>query len=283
MGIKKIDLRIGLQSPVKLLHISDTHLSFADSRDDACKMKLAEKRSQLFENGTHACLIHLLNAMDYAVEHCDLLVHTGDLIDFVSYRNLDLVKGIMGDLDYFFVAGNHEFSKYVGEAVEDEAYKQDSLPLVQQAFKHDIRFCSRVVGGLNLVGIDNSYYHFNREHIELFKAEVLKGLPIILFVHNPFYTAELFDECIRARGNSYASIMGCPDDLIAGYSKDRFEQQRATDEDMAMIDYLKSLSLIKAVFAGHLHYFYESQWSDTARQYVVGGNFSGDAHEIVIT
>lgn len=283
MNIKKIKLNIGIQSPLKLLHISDTHLSYADSRSDERKQRLAMARSQLFENGTHACTMHLLDSMDYAAKNCDLLVHTGDLIDFVSYRNVDIVKSIMGDLDYLFVTGNHEFSKYVGEAVEDEAYKQDSLALVQQAFKNNIRFSSKVVGGVNLIGIDNSYYHFNQEHIDLFKVEALKGLPIILFLHNPFYTKELFDECMRVRGSTNASIMGCPDELIAGYTKDRFIQQHATDDDMAMIDYFKSLDLIKAVFVGHLHFFHESQWSDTARQYVVGGNFFGDAHEIEIT
>jgi hypothetical protein len=49
----------------------------------------------------------------------------------------------------------------VGEAFEDEAYKMDSMPLVQKAFRNNLRFDSRIIGGLNLVGMDNVYYHFD--------------------------------------------------------------------------------------------------------------------------
>jgi predicted phosphodiesterase len=53
-------------------------------------------------------------AIDYANWRCDFLIHTGDIIDFVSYLNVS--REALADIKYFFVADNHESSKYVGEA-----------------------------------------------------------------------------------------------------------------------------------------------------------------------
>ena len=40
-------------------------------------------------------------------------------------------KEFMESNDYFFAAGNHEFSLYLGEAVEDADYRNQSLAKVQ--------------------------------------------------------------------------------------------------------------------------------------------------------
>ncbi|MBQ2706718.1 MAG: metallophosphoesterase, partial [Clostridia bacterium] len=85
--------------------------------------------------------------------------------------------------DVFFAAGNHEFSLYVGEAWEDADYRNQSLAKVQAAFGNDIRFSSRIIGGVNLVAIDDGYSRFDEEHLDLLKAEVAKGLPIVLLMH----------------------------------------------------------------------------------------------------
>jgi len=57
-------------------------------------------------------------------------------------------------------AGNHEFSQYVGEAEEDEAYKAQSFAAVQGVYPNDLVFASRIVHGVNFVAVDNTYYRF---------------------------------------------------------------------------------------------------------------------------
>ncbi|MBO7608640.1 MAG: hypothetical protein J6S96_00355, partial [Muribaculaceae bacterium] len=83
-------------------------------------------------------------ARRYAKEHDLMLLHTGDLIDFVSEANLDAAARHYLEGDWFVSSGNHEFSQYVGEAKEDEAYKQQSYQKVQEAYPNDLTFCSRV-------------------------------------------------------------------------------------------------------------------------------------------
>ena len=282
MNIRQIKIQIGLKNPVKLLHISDTHLSFADRRDDSRKCALAERRRVTFGDENDRCRRFLQGAIQYAQDTGALLVHTGDLIDFVSYQNLDISKEILGSSDYFFISGNHEFSKYVGEAVEDEAYKMDSLPLVQSFFRDDLRFCSRVVGGVNLVGIDNVYYHMNADQFERLKAEVARGLPIILAMHTPLYTPELFYEQINVLGASNAGLMGCPEELIRNYPPERYTQQAASPLDFEIIDYIMAQPLVKAVLAGHLHFYHQSALDNGVVQYVVGGGYEGEAIEYTL-
>jgi 3',5'-cyclic AMP phosphodiesterase CpdA len=283
LNIKKIRLAIGLERPLKFLHISDTHFSYADERDNERKRKLAVERRRIFEDETNQCKKYLEESLDYAKRHCDLLIHTGDIIDFVSFLNLDLAQEALQDAGCFFVAGNHEFSKYVGEAFEDEAYKMDSMPLVQRAFKNNLRFDTLITGGLNLVGMDNVYYHFNEAHYDRLRGEVGRGLPILLMLHVPLYTPELYHESMVIRGEGDAGIMGCPEELLKSYSEDRYIQQRPNELDMKLIQYIAEQPLIKAIFTGHKHYYHESPLTRGGiTQYVAGAHFEGDAIEIEV-
>ena len=115
-------IRIGLPEPVRLLHLSDTHLTLADGRDNERKRQLASRCTADFAVGGCNSRKHLEEALAYAKEHAELIANTGDLIDFISYRNLDLAREFFSEYDCVVAAGNHEFSKYVGEAWEDEAY-----------------------------------------------------------------------------------------------------------------------------------------------------------------
>ena len=119
-------------------------------------------------------------------------------------------------------AGNHEYSKYVGEATEDHAYKMSSYPSVQAAFGNDLLFASREINGLNLVAVDNTYYQFNSLQLALLKKEIEKGMPILMLVHNPFYTEELYDTMMNIRKQPCPYVVGCPEEKLSGCSQHRF-------------------------------------------------------------
>ena len=255
----------GAEKPFTLLHISDTHLTLADDRNDQRKIDLAKGRSACFPAST---LSDLEEAAKYAKEHNLTIVHTGDLIDFDSEANLDIAKKLTSENDVFFSAGNHEFSLYVGEAFEDEAYRNQSLAHVQEAFTNDIRFASRVINGVKLIAIDDSYYRFDRPQLEKLKEETEDNLPIILLMHNPIYEPELF-RIARPKGDS-AYLTSTPDELMSDYSEYRFKQQQADDITLETTEFIKSCPLIKAIFAGHLHYDYEGKLTESIPQYVTG-------------
>ena len=282
MNIIKTRIEIGLEKPFRALHMSDNHIALADERDDARKMELAEGRTRAFNHGKtgNVAVEEYERQLDYARAHRLPILYTGDLCDFVSYKNLDYARDTLRDFDYFMAVGNHEFSLYVGEAFEDLPYKMKSFDLVQSYFRNDLHFASRVMGGVNFVALDNGYYRFDADQLAQMKREIEKGLPIVLMMHNPLHTQELYDEMMTNRKQPCAYLTGTPDALMTGYDEYRFRQQQADADTMAFIDYIYTQPLIKAVLAGHLHFNYETRLPSGIMQYVTGGGYCGDARDI---
>jgi metallophosphoesterase len=283
MNLQKINLHIGLEKPLTLLHLSDTHIILADERDDERKRKLAEDRVHAFGVPQDEVIRNLDAALDYAKANCDLVVHTGDLIDFVSHPNLDILSEKLSAEDTFFAVGNHEFSLYVGEAKEDTAYKMQSFNRVRAASPNDLDFASRIVNGVNLVAVDNGYYLFTENQLERLKKELQKGLPVILLMHNPIHTETLYDYMMNVRKSPCAYLTGTPEELLSCYPADRREQQRPDKPTLDFIEYIKQQPQIKAVFAGHLHFFHQDQITGTLPQFIAGGGFNNEATEYRIS
>ena len=281
MDLLHTHIHLGLEKPLKLLHVSDTHISLADDRDDERKQTLAASRAKAFEkNDPGCCLAYFQESCRLAEAENALLVHTGDLFDFVSEKHCEMAHEIMPE-DYFFAVGNHEFSLYVGEAFEDETYKAKSFDKIQAAFpKGNLTFASRVINGVNLIAMDNTYYDFSAEILERFKEEEQKGLPMLLFFHTPLYAPDLYQKAMAAEGCAY--LVGTPIELMESYSDYRFRQQVTTPQTRRFLDHLYSCKLVKAVFAGHLHAHHEGPLENGVMQYVVDAQYRNAARMITI-
>ena len=276
MELLKNTLRIGLEKPVKLLHVTDTHIALADERDDERKHALAKRlRNPNKEK-------YLAEHIAYAEENCGLLVHTGDLMDFVSHANVDKAREILKNEHIFFIAGNHDYSQYVGEAWEDSAYRMNSYMQMGYGLGVPMFFNARTVGGVNVVGIDNSYYHFADWQIWRLKREVEKGLPVILAFHDPLFEQSLYDYHFEHVPEDCTYLVGCDEEHLLRYSEFRAVQQRPDAPTLRMIDYIKSEPAIKAILTGHLHFSYESMLTPTLPQFVTGGAYDGIARELTI-
>jgi hypothetical protein len=282
MKLSHSRLDIGLPKALSFLHCSDNHLCYVDERDDERKQELAARRRRAFERDTNRCTLFLDEMIAYAKEHCDLLLHSGDLIDFVSYRNLEVAKEKLDQVDYFMAVGNHEFSLYVGEAFEDEAYKSQSFARVQAAFNNDLPFASRLIGGLNLVAIDNGYYLFSAEQLARFKAEIAKGYPIVLMLHTPIYSTELYQEMMFNRKKECAFVCDCPAELMDSYSEHRRRAQRADAPTQEFVRHLKEQPLVKAILCGHLHFNHEGILYGDTPQLISGAGYAGEARLISV-
>lgn len=266
MKMMTTTLRVGAERPFSMLHMSDTHIALADERDSERKRILARNRASYF---THA--EEMLQAgAKLAHEKQMPIVHTGDLTDFVSYANLDRVKRFMGETDCFMAAGNHEFSQYVGEVLEDAPYRNQSLALVQSTFPNNIRFCSRKINGVNLIAMDNGYYLFEEEQMEMLREEVKLGLPIILLMHTPLYTPKLSDYMFHVRKSEMTFLINTPEEEMLGYLPKRYRQQKADATTVRAYHYIMNEPLIRGLVTGHLHFDYEEQISPTLTQIVTG-------------
>lgn len=285
--VRKITIKVGATAPIRALHLSDTHLTRVDSRDNERKHTLAASRGKAFPMAEQ----YLDAALRYARERDLMLLHTGDMQDFVSEANLDFMAATLGVGDWFTSAGNHEFSQYVGEAKEDAAYKAQSYDRVQKVYPNDLTVASRVINGVNFVAIDNVYYYVTAEQHKAVEREFAKGLPVVLLCHIPFYTPKhCLDTLIRQKGRT-SYMVATPPKVIDDFRRDPASaavepyRSRAVSYDIdeptfAFHAWLKEQPQLKAILCGHMHEFFEEQFSPTATQYTVGANYFGYAHEI---
>ena len=268
MGIDTIHttISVGAEKAFDLLHISDTHLCLADDRNDQRKINLATNRKRSFPLAE--------TMLEFTTQQAKTtgfpIVHTGDLIDFVSYKNLDAAKQFTDENDVFMAAGNHEFSLYVGEAFEDAAYRNQSLSLVQNSFRNDIRFASRIINRVNLVALDNSYYLIDEEQLGQLQTELAKGFPVILFMHTPLYSEALYDYMTNTKKSECAYLMNAPAAVTDRYNDYRRRQQTGDDVTQQAYELIVNHKNVKAIIAGHLHFNYDDFSIPDIPQFVTG-------------
>ena len=262
MNIIRNTLDIGLGKTVRVLHASDTHLPLADDRDEPRKVELGESRTRAFPHAAQ-----WLQEMSRVSREMKLpIMHTGDIIDFVSAANLEAAETFARENDLFMAAGNHEFAQYLGEALEDAAYRNLSLARVQACFTNDIRMSSRIIDGLHFVALDNGYYKFDPQQLTFLKEQVALGLPIVLMIHTPLYEPSFYRDAM-ARFSDSAYLAGVPDELRANYASDGLRDYQAADAITAeTIDYIAGETQIKAILTGHMHYDYDSVFADRIPQ-----------------
>ena len=276
MKLLKNTVQIGLEQPLKILHVTDSHIALADERDNARKHELAKRLGNPDKEQ------HLQDHLAYGKAHCDLIVHTGDLIDFTSQANFDFARTVLAEEKVFFAVGNHEFSQYVGEAYEDRSYKMNSYNEMRPGLGAPLFFNARSIGGVNFVAIDNSYHQFELWQLTRLKKEIAKGLPIILCVHAPLFEESLFDfHCERSGRGSSSYLVGCDEDHLPEdeWRAVEIRPRGITEEAVAFI---KSQKLIKAVLAGHVHFSFVSELAPGMPQFVTGGGYEGIAREITL-
>ena len=257
-------IKVGALAPFKIIHLSDTHMTYADMRDGERKVELANKRSQYYRGAEEVLAL----ASDTARELGAPIFHTGDLCDFVSLANLERAKKFVDENDVTLSAGNHEFSQYVGEAIEDAAYRNQSLDKVQAVYKNDIRAYARRINGVNFIFLDDGYYKIDEGQLDFLKKELAAGLPTVVLMHTPLYEPDLY--AIERQHHDSGYLLGVPDELVDGYGSERAKLQRADATTWEAIGLIKNTPTVKAIIAGHLHLNYEKMLTDSILQLTTG-------------
>lgn len=270
LKIKKTTIEIGIEKPIKILHMTDSHIPFYCETDPENMIRQGEKRNQ------KRSVKNLNRLIEYGEKNCELIVHTGDLIDYISKPCVEFAKEFLKRDRFLFVAGNHEYAKYDGKK-EDMAYRLQSMEEIG-GYPVNIFFNSHIEGGVNFVGIDDAYHQVEYEQLEMLKKEVEKGYPIILFMHAPMYEESLYRK-------SY--IFWCGEICLLGSDTRRHPEVKGdiaepSEATKAFYEYVTNEPMIKAVLAGHLHFSFESRLPDGKMQYVTSRGDRGNAREITI-
>ena len=273
LNVMHSELNLGLEKPIRFLHVTDTHITRGDPSG-------RKRREEIFNKYYENCAEDFfLQAIAYAKENDMPVLHTGDMIDFLSQPNFDFLDEHFRDLDYMYAAGNHDFCHWVGRAREDYSYKWENMKQIAPHIQSNLYFDSRVIGGVNFVTLDDSYYLISDAQTEMLKAEVAKGYPIVLAMHVPLYTEALASLIMQK--NPCAYVVGAPDELLATYPEDRRLQQTPDEPTRRAVEYIRNEPLIKAIVAGHTHLNLEEEIGGKM-QYVTDGSYEGDVREFII-
>lgn len=276
LKIIKTVIEAGLENPVKLLHITDSHIF----RDDVTGWD----RKSCFDRDYDGCTeAYFHKAVKYAKENNIPILHTGDLIDFFSEGNFEFLRNYFPqDIDYIYAAGNHDFVDFMdikkGQE-ENKEYKEKQIKGIAPYIKNNLYFHSSIRNGVNIVTMDDSYYLISEGQLDMLKAEVAKGYPILLCMHVPFFGPEAAK---KIANGEIVLATAIPESFIKTYPIKTQRQVRPDAATLRAVEYIKNEPRIKALITGHLHDNATETLDTGLLQIMTGGGFDGYVREITV-
>ena len=253
LRVPQVKVQVGLAKPVRVLHVSDAHLTRVDLRDPATLRDYALSRSRM---GRELGEYYLDMATAWCRREGVTMIHTGDLVAYCGAACLENAGRRLKTDDIIACVGNHEFW-LSGDRKDVVKNHEECLPRLQAVYGDGLTASVREIGGINFFVFDNASQLVSKEVADAFDRVILQGKPIVLVCHVPLATADI---TWYACGNR-ADV--CDDVTWNFVEKARREP------------------LVKAVLAGHVHVSRESRFSPTAVEYVSNALFNGEARAIV--
>ena len=270
----------GLSRDYTLLQVSDLHSS-AYSTEEAKAMN-AQRRSYIagrrnaFTDGFMFAEERMPYMFGYANEiNADLLMLTGDIIDFPSELNIELMAQNIAALKTpaLFSLGNHDWcyaDDYLSAAAAAEFIpKLNALSAGEPANDPYVKYVD--FGEFMVVQVDNSTDSVSASTVDKFLELCALGKPIILMLHVPLHVDSMVADCTKVWGKDLG--MG-GDTGVCAWSPDvqRFYAAVAEDENTPVV----------AVFAGHVHFNHEDVLPNGVMQYVTSTAYTGECRVITV-
>ncbi|CAJ1397185.1 unnamed protein product [Effrenium voratum] len=202
-------------SPVRLMHITDSHISLANEAPPrSSRMHAAFSRSRNRETNAFTTpaqeFSRLVNlARDWNV---DLVVLGGDILNFPSNRTMMWVleQLRLTGKDFIFTSGNHDWllegqrgaARYDADRVSElsstfRPFYEQSVSSVSSCYNNlgywdrpgiGILYGCAVVKGLLLLFVDNSNFQVDSDQLEFVRVQlsnVAANVPVVVLLHIP--------------------------------------------------------------------------------------------------
>ncbi len=270
----------GLAKEYTLLQVTDLHSS-AYSTEEAKAMS-GERRNYIagrrnaFTDGFMLSEERMPYMFGYANEiNADLLMLTGDIIDFPSEFNLSLMQQNIEAVSAptLFSLGNHDWC-YADDYLSAGAAatyipKLNALSAGEPADDPYVKYVE--YDEFLVVSVDNSTDSVTAQTVDKFLALCEKGKPIILMLHVPLHVDSMVADCTKVWGKDLG--MG-GDTGVCAWSPDVQRFYHAVAED--------ANSPVVAVFAGHVHFNHEDALPNGVMQYITSTAYTGDCRVITV-
>ncbi len=266
-----------LAAPVRMLHLTDTHLRFFDERDGERYQGCVDHRERLEkmhrEQGTEPDPEKPFreSMARAATENLDLLALTGDIIHYPAAASVEFMVEQIATLGVptMYISGNHDVH-YTDEPVNHEV-RLTRLAALQPLHNGDPDCAAREIGGIRFVTVDNSVPQVTRKQVDFVHAQLEMGQPTVLLFHWPLSLPTLRDAVIEYLGSP--PMMGDPD--WSSQSRIQWQVSEDTPETLEFVDAVTTAPNVVAAFCGHVHFAHADAINTRAVQYVTAAGNNG--------
>ena len=270
----------GLTKEYTLLQVTDLHSSAYSTTEakamEATRRSYIATRRTSFTDGFMLAEERMPYMFGYADEiGADMLLLTGDIIDFPSELNMSLMYDSIKALKTptLFTLGNHDWC-FADDYLTPSAAATyipmfNKMTVGEPADDMFVRYVE--YDEFMIVAVDNSADYVTASTVEKFLALCEKGKPIILMLHVPLHVDSLVADSTKVWGKDLG--MG-GDTGVCAWNEDvqRFYHAVAEDENSPVV----------AVFAGHVHFTHEDVLPNGITQYITNTAYTGDCRVITV-
>ena len=275
----------GLNKEYEIWFLADSHMTLCNSDEAEEIIEYAAQRTAGFVNemGVSSDLI-FSEFIDAANEEKpDMVLFGGDILDFPSEANVSFLKAELDRLEvpFVFTMGNHDWTfpwEYMTPQGSEmyrpmlEEYMHGNFDETNSSNVMSNSYANMIeLEDLIVLSVDDSSNQVAAEALEAIEAAYALDKPIILMQHVPFSTENLI---VRAKEN-WANPVTLGMQVHGGIAPNEVSTElwyKTHDEE----------SPIKLVLAGHVHFSYEEELSESTMQIITDAAFKGRAVKLKI-
>lgn len=257
----------GLSKEYTFLYLSDTHVIQLDGSESEQITDNALPRMPLFvDKNNISSAERFPEWIDYAnVSAVDMMLFGGDIIDFPSDANLNLLKENISNLNmpYIYTLGNHDWT-YPWDYMTPEgraAYR----PLFHAFTKDNPAASVTEYEELVILSVDNSSNQIDPEALSVVDEALALEKPTIVIAHVPFSTDSLLEKAKNVWKSPVSIGMADKGGIFPDANTLAF-QEKILAEDSPVI----------CVLSGHVHFADTSMLNDNVTQIIAGAGYNGE-------
>ncbi len=264
----------GLTNEYTFLHVTDLHMCAMVPEDEPLvksRYEVAQQREAAFTVDGMKSADRLPYFMSYAQHiQADKILMTGDIIDFPSKTNLELLKqAIAGSkIPTSYILGNHDWvyaDLQMGEGTRD-MYGPKFLDISDGNI--DMHYDE--YEDLIVLAIDNSTDRISSEQLALTEELMAKGKPMLIMMHVPMYSPTLSEDVKKAWSDRDITLGG--EGIVHDSNADAFIEMISAEN-----------SPVEGLIVGHVHFDHEDLVGGSVKQYITGAAYEGDCRVIRVT
>ena len=263
-----------LEKDYEVWFFADSHIIIPDENASEEVVNYTVERMPVFETDLEADSAQIFSEFieEANAKQPDVILFGGDIIDFPSEANLAFLKEELDKLTvpYLFVMGNHDWT-YPWEYMTAESAEQ-YRPLLEEIIGGSSYAQMLEMEDIIFLAVDNSSNQVAQEAVEAIEEAYSVGKPIVLVQHVPFSTENLI---ARAK-EDWNSPVTLGMQVHGGIAPN----EASTNLFFKVFD---DATNIRVVLAGHVHFPYEEQVSDSTVEMITDAAYKGNAVKLFLS